>query len=341
MHQGALPDFLSNGTAHTNRRSTRRGNTTGLQTLANANAACGALLAIFGVTIIMTCASLHDAARMTGMVLGVTAMLSGTAGAFAAFQRLPSLIILSGLAALVTIMLSFTFLEQVQAGVKTDCAIAELMLRSEGARKMADEARHIHKELFDAVYVRLHELEGAAEARQATVDKRVKLRHEQSKLQDLDASYIILSAGAKDAQLLQRVPQETAAVVACLVVLEKIAEHKQAPDLHHSVQFQEFEELVSLLLDEHQQPSTHAPAVDTSILKQTARELPNFEGALHRSKEGEYHKNDIKGLMTELEEHQQVLARDHDAKRRSWNKKFQDAIHHKLLRQHRNFLQAS
>lgn len=51
-------------------------------------------------------------------------------------------------------------------------------------------------------------------------------------------------------------------------MLERLAEHRQAANPHHSVQYNEFEELVALLLNEHQQPSTHAPAVDTSVLHQ-------------------------------------------------------------------------
>lgn len=51
-------------------------------------------------------------------------------------------------------------------------------------------------------------------------------------------------------------------------MLERLAEHCQAANPHHSVQYNEFEELVALLLNEHQQPSTHAPAVDASVLHQ-------------------------------------------------------------------------
>ena len=62
-------------------------------------------------------------------------------------------------------------------------------------------------------------------------------------------------------------------------MLERLAEHRQAAHPHHSVQYNEFEELVALLLDEHQQPSTHAPTVDASVLHQVgahAHEAPTL-----------------------------------------------------------------
>lgn len=42
-------------------------------------------------------------------------------------------------------------------------------------------------------------------------------------------------------------------------------------------------------------------------LMQASQELPNMQGALARSQQNEYKQLDIDGLMTELQEHQQVI----------------------------------
>ncbi|KAK9850455.1 hypothetical protein WJX84_002411, partial [Apatococcus fuscideae] len=83
--------------------------------------------------------------------------MAGATGTVGSLQRVPSLIILGGLAALMATMLSFAYLEQVQSGVKLDCAIAELLLRAEGTTKQVNEAKLTQRDLFDSVYVRLNE----------------------------------------------------------------------------------------------------------------------------------------------------------------------------------------
>ncbi len=52
-------------------------------------------------------------------VLGISSALSGVAGSLGNLSRAPSLIILGGLTALIGIMLSFTYLEQVTATLNT------------------------------------------------------------------------------------------------------------------------------------------------------------------------------------------------------------------------------
>ena len=49
-------------------------------------------------------------------------------------------------------------------------------------------------------------------------------------------------------------------------VLERVALHRGAPNPEHSAGFDELEQLLSLLLEEHQHSSAHAPAVDTAVL---------------------------------------------------------------------------